>query len=296
MVNVMQKNPTTGDDISLLGVLRRGTLIYYMGSVVFGAGIALLTVGSAFVVLFQIHYGSEPEKILLSVIFIGVGIALLLTGINMMIRQAKYGRYVVGISTFASLLAVLVFTITYSDSWYYPLVSYVLILYIIGFLVLLGNVFTTVIISKIESKSESTVRRDKEIKTYTDEDIDQDIEEATRKSITSAASELKFKIGDTKRVRRGKAFYETRGIIRRIKDDIDEVKSLRKTKNPGGKEKWGSIGIDKASTQLGETLRKKSVKKWRFAVIVEEIEKKFKKFIRSVEHKAKQMIYYYRAK
>ena len=70
---------------------------------------------------------------------------------------------------------------------------------------------------------------------------------------------------------------------------------MRKTKNPGGKEKWGSIGIDKASMQLGETLRKKSVKKWRFAAIAEKIEKRFKKFVRSVKHKAKQMIYYYRA-
>lgn len=58
------------DNTSSPEVLRRGAFVYYVGSVIFVAGIALLAAGTAFIMIFRIHYGSEPEKILLTSVFI----------------------------------------------------------------------------------------------------------------------------------------------------------------------------------------------------------------------------------
>ena len=54
-------------------LLRRGVSIYYIGSMFFVAGIALVALGSAFIMIFQIHYGSETNQILYTAIFLGTG-------------------------------------------------------------------------------------------------------------------------------------------------------------------------------------------------------------------------------
>ncbi len=270
------------DNTSSPGILQRGALIYYVGSVTFAAGIALLAVGTAFITISRIHYGSEPEKIILSVISTGVGTTLILTGINMMMKQTRYGYYIVGASAFISLLALLIFTSNYPHNWFYPLISYVLTLYIAGFLALLGNAFANVILWMIEGKPEAVVGREREIKIYTDEEIERDIEEATRKSIELSASELKFKEPGVEEVKLGKTFRETRGNITKVKDDIGEAKSLRKTINPGERMKSGSVEIESVSRNLGEILRKGAVQKGRFGKIKDEIKDEMKKFYSSI--------------
>lgn len=276
------------NNTSSLGILQRGAFIYYTGSVVFAAGIALLAVGAAFVMIFMIHYGSEPEKILLSVIFTGVGATLILTGINMMMRQTQYGYYIVGVSAFISLFGLFVFTFNYPHNWYYPLISYVLALYVIGFLMLFGNAFANVILWMIEGKPEAMVRGEEGIKVYTDEEIKRDIEEATRESIKVSTSELKFKEPSTGEVRLGKAFRETRGATTKVKDDIEEAKSLIKTIKPGERLKSGSAEVEGISRNLRDILRKGMVEKRRVEEIKDKIideVKKFYSFIRNKRNK-----------
>ncbi len=267
------------DNTSSSGILQRGAFIYYVGSVIFAAGIALLAVGTAFVMIFRIHHGSEPEKIILCLIFTGVGTTLILTGINLMMRQTQYGYYIIGASAFISVLALLIFTSNYPHNWHYPLISYILALYVIGFLMLLGNAFANVILWMIEGKTEAVVGREGEIKLYTDEEIERDIEEATRKSIELSASELKFKEPSAGEVRFGKAFRESRGDTTRVKDDMGEERSLRKTLKPGEKVKSGVAEVDKISVLLGEAMKKRAIEKGRFGKIKEEIEESFKKLI-----------------
>lgn len=238
------------------GLLRRGASIYYVGSLFFVIGIAFLAIGSALVMIFQIHYGSEPEEILYTVVFIGTGIALTLLGINMMMKQTKKGYYLVGVSTFMSSFALFIFTSNYFYNWYYPLISYVFALYVIGFLLLLGNTFANVVLWVIENGSMMTEER--VAKTYTDEEIQRDIEEATRKSIEVAASELQIEVSDIENVTLGGS--APAGHITRVKDDIDETKSLRQTISPGTVDKWGSIGIEKASVQLAEIMKEQTSK------------------------------------
>jgi len=241
-------------------ILKHGALIYYVGSAIFASGIALLAVGVAFVMMQEIHYKSEPEEILLSSIFIGVGATMILAGINMMMKQTRYGYYIVGASTFASLFALLVFTYNYPQKWYYPLINYVLALYIVGFLVLVGNAFANVVLWMIEGEPEAVVRKEGG-RIYTDEEIERDIEDATRKSIELSASELTFKEPRAEDVRYGRVFRETRGTTTRIKDNLDEVTSLVKTINPGERIKSGSAEIESASKNLVDILRVGSVKK-----------------------------------
>ncbi len=266
------------DNTSSPGVLHRGAFVYYVGSVIFVVGIALLAAGAAFVMILRIHYGSEPTKILLTLISMGVGATLILTGINMMMRQARYGYCVVGVSAIISLLALYIFTSNYPHNWYYPIISYVLALYITGFLMLVGNAFANTILWMIAGKSEAVVRGEgEEMKIYTDEEIERDIEEATRKSIELSASELKFKELSVGEVRFGKAFRETRGNTTRVKDDIGEAKSLRKAINPGERMRFGSVEVESISGNLGEILRKGAVEKGRFGEIKDKIKGKVKK-------------------
>ncbi|CAD6495117.1 MAG: hypothetical protein EMLJLAPB_01209 [Candidatus Argoarchaeum ethanivorans] len=241
-------------------ILKRGALIYYAGSAIFASGIALLALGVAFIMMQKIHYGSEPGEIFLSSIFIGVGATMILTGMNMMMRQTRYGHYLVGASTFASLFALLVFTYNYPQKWYYPLINYVLALYVVGLLVLVGNAFANVVLWMIEGEPGVAVRKE-ELRIYTDEEIERDIEDATRKSIELSASELTFKEPYAEDVKYGRIFRETRGTTTRIKDNLDEVTSLVKTVNPGGRIKSGSAEIESASKNLVDILRVGSVKK-----------------------------------
>ena len=102
----MHEDSLTEGTESSNGVLRRGLSIYYIGSMFFIVGISLVALGSAFVMIFQIHYGSESDKILYTALFLGTGITLVLMGINLMIKQTKRGYCVVGMSAFISSFAI----------------------------------------------------------------------------------------------------------------------------------------------------------------------------------------------
>ena len=146
----------------------------------------------------------------------------------------------------------------YENNWYYPLVSYVFGLYVAGFLLLLGNTFAGAIMWIIGSKpgfSLGTVKDETPVHLYTDDEIQRDIEEATRKSAEAAVAELQF--NDVQELPSdiiGVHISETPKNITRVKDKITEVTSLGQALSPGMTEKWGSVGIDKASDALAKTL------------------------------------------
>ena len=244
-----------------LGILRRGTSVYYAGSVIFAAGIVLLIVGAAFIMMSQLHYGSEPGKIILSVIFMGGGASLVLTGINLMMKQTRYGYHITGLGIFLAIVALAIFTSIYPQGWFYPTVSYVLAMYVIGILALLGNGFANVVLWIISSKSETTTKSAQENYTvHNDESIKRDLEEAVQSSIQQSSSELKFKDQNVGNVRLGKAFRESRGKTTRVKDDINEADKLKRTTS-GDKVKSGSAEVEKISTQLREAMENQTTEK-----------------------------------
>ena len=202
----------------------RGIPLYYVGSMVFAAGIALIVLGSVLIMIFQLHYGSEPEKILYTVVSIGVGIPLILIGINLMMKERMRGYLVITASALISSVAIYLFSTNYLTNWYYPLISYILGLYVVGFLILMGNAFANVIIWIIEQRLEPSRKEEEKSRLYTDEEIQRDIEEATRKSIEAAASELQFEIEKMPEAKRfDREVMGARGHITRVRDDIDEA-------------------------------------------------------------------------
>lgn len=262
------------------GILRRREFIYYLGALIFGSGIALLFIGTALVMIFTVHSRSDPEEIMLTTILVASGIALILIGINTMMRQTKYGKYIMIVSSLLSLIAVLSFVVSYyKNYWYYPLISYVIAFYVIGFALLLGNAFANITVWTIRGKPEITPSGGNTGKIYTDEEIERDIDEATRKSMELVASELQFEIDDSdlKNIKVGEAFYESRGMVTRVKDDIDESLTLKHTISPSDTEKWGSIGLNKAAMQLSKTLEEPTSEKKRFIDFKERIGKRWRK-------------------
>jgi len=276
------------DEASPSGLIHRGVLSYYLGSVLFMAGIVLLAIGVSFIMIFKIHYTSLPEEILLTAVFMGVGITLILTGINLMMRQTKYGYCIVGGSAFMSLSALSLFVYAYPYKWYYPLISYVFSLFVAGFLVLMGNAFANVTLKMIGNRLESVVDKEEkmEVKLYTDEEIERDIEEATRKSVEAAVNKLDFTLSDAKDLTLGASCTQERGNIVRVKDDIDEARILKITRNPSETDKWGSIGIDKVSMQLSSALENQpTIEKDRLVEITKDFERKIKGIFDMVKSK-----------
>lgn len=263
----MHKDYSLDEDSSSSSKLSsRGVSIYYLGSTIFVAGIALMILGVVLVFLFQIHYGSQPEEIMYTIISIASGIILILIGISLMMRQTRKGYVIVVVSVICSLLSMFLFITNYLQNWYYPLVSYVFGLYVIGFLALLGNAFASVIVWIIGNGPSYNVEEKERSPLYTDEEIQRDIEEATKKSLETAVAELQFELGGiSDDLVVGKNAPKIPGTIIRVKDDIDEVLSLRQTLAPGTTEKWGSVGIDKASLQLVKTISQEKKKESIFA-------------------------------
>ena len=232
-------------------------LTYYLGSAFFAIGIAILAVGVGCIIYFNLHYKSLPIEILITTLFLGISIIMILLGINLMMRQSRYGHLIIAISTLMSFVSLLIFGLYYPDGWYYPLISYVLLSYILGFLLLIGNAFGNVILAIISNSTEPFIEKvlnKQEAKTYSDEEIDRDIEEAVKRSMEIAVSDLKFKDDDLKDIKLGKAFRKNPGVVTRVKDDIGEVMALKVAINPEEKEELGSKEIDDISSQLDKIM------------------------------------------
>ncbi len=293
----MQNDYVPEDDVSSTKLSSRGTSIYYLGSIVFLVGIILVVLGSALVVYFQIHYGSEPWKIFYTILSIATGLIFILIGINLMIKQLKKGYAIIISSAILATLAIYLFYMNYFDNFYYPLVGYIFGLYIIAFLLLLGNAFASVIVWIIGNKPEYVVKKDHKepSRLYTDEEIQRDIEEATNRVVESAINELQFEIEERPSdVLLSKSISKIPGNVIRVKDDISEVVSLKQTLAPGSTEKWGSVGIEKASMQLAKALTVENKKEKKFGGFKFRLfgknkkkEKKHKK-IKKVEKKSKK--------
>ena len=250
----------------------RGASIYYLGSIVFVSGILLVILGSALAMIHELRYASERVEILYDILSISIGIIMILIGINLMIRQTKKGYLFIIASIVVSSLAIYLFYTNYLSNFYYPLISYIFGLYVIGFLLLIGNSFASVIVWIIGNRSaDRTILKEKK-HIYTDEEIQRDIEEATKKSIETAVEQLQFDLVDLpKDIIAGKTVPKSPGTVIRIKDDMKEVLNLSHALGPAATEKFGSHGIDKASLQLAKTISKENQKKGIFEKFKEKI-------------------------
>ena len=102
------------------------------GSIVTMFGVAFCIGGiiSAFIIHPAIHAASVVIAIT------GMGFLAMFTGINI---KSMYSNLFVELGFVLALIAVILFYIHYPMNWYYPLVSYVVLLYAVGILILIGN-------------------------------------------------------------------------------------------------------------------------------------------------------------
>lgn len=236
------------------GITRRGESIFYIGTLFFIAGIILLILGSVSVIFFQVHYETESEIVLSIVSFIGVGLLFVALGINCMIHQWKHGTRVSILGLLFIMGSLALFLMNYQNNWYYPTISYILILYILGLILLMGNAFGNVTLLLVSSPKEQSFGPVKETKfEYTEEEIEKDIDDAVKKSLLKAADEIQFDLVDTRKLKVGNADFGSESVVK-VKDDMKESYTLNMTIHPEERENWGAPGIDKISSQLADAL------------------------------------------
>ncbi|MFO8077396.1 MAG: hypothetical protein R6U21_01955 [Thermoplasmatota archaeon] len=244
---------------------RRGETIYYFGTLFFVAGIILLAYASISIMFFQIHYESEATLIADTVMYMGTGLFFVAFGINLMLNQSKRGYIIFGVGSLLSIFAIIYFYFNYETNWFYPIISYVLLSYLLGFLLLMGNAFghvTLWILQKNQEAVSEGLLSKAQAYYHTDEEIQRDIDNAMKQSLHKAAENLQFDLSD-KPAFKVSAHASNEDVVRR-KDTMNESMVLQQTLNPGTKEKWGATGVDKASMLLADTLKTKPAQKTGF--------------------------------
>lgn len=253
------------DDDSLS---RRGEAIYYFGTLFFVGGIILIGFASASIMFFQIHYESEARLITDTVTYMGVGLLNVSLGINLMLRQSKKGYLIFSTGSMFAIIAIVSFYFNYETNWFYPTISYILLSYLLGFLLLMGNAFGQVTLWILRKNQEPTQPIPSKVKpNYTDEEIERDIDEAIKKSMKQAADELQFNL-DVKPSFKVSTATGSETVVKR-KDAMKESNALQQTLHPGSTEEWGGAGVDKASMLLSETLKSESSQKKGFFDIIQ---------------------------
>lgn len=128
---------------------------YYGASLIFAIGIGLLILGLSLVIVFQLHYGSEPYKVEITFTLIGIAIPIIIHGINVMLGFQKYYKVITIVGFALALSAVAWFDLLYPKEWYYPNVTYVAILYAIGLIMLFSSSFAEAVVRIIESSAKT---------------------------------------------------------------------------------------------------------------------------------------------
>jgi len=125
---------------------------HYKASFIFAVGLALIILGLCMVIIFQLHYGSEPYKVKITFLTIGISIPLLIYGINMMLGYGKHLRILTFSGFLLCVIALIAFLILYPENWFYPNVTYTITIYALGLIILFSSSFAEVITKLIESR------------------------------------------------------------------------------------------------------------------------------------------------
>jgi hypothetical protein len=189
---------------------------YFTSSLVFASGIGLIALGLVLILVFQLHYGSEPLRVEIVFTLIGLGVPIALQGMTLMLGYRKYSR-ITGIIGFAlCLIALVLFVVLYPKDWYYPNVSFVATTYALGLIMVLGGLFAEIVQNIIERRQVEKPKwqavEEPEIK-----------DEKFLEPVKVPELEFELSIKDVKEdVKFGRALESGRvGKIVKVKDDIN---------------------------------------------------------------------------
>lgn len=130
----------------------------HIGIIAFALGFCLCFASILYAVIYKIslHDLQNIEEIVYVTIATGIGIWLIFVGTNMTLRNEKAYRWLFLLGSVLSFMAIIIFNMHYPDNWYYPLISYVILLYTTGIGILAGNIFINSTV-RMRKPDESTV-------------------------------------------------------------------------------------------------------------------------------------------
>ncbi|HIP63128.1 MAG TPA: hypothetical protein EYH04_03315 [Archaeoglobus profundus] len=130
---------------------------HYKASFIFAVGLGLIILGLCMIVIFQLHYGSDPYKVKITFLIIGISIPIILHGINMMLGYGQHLRILTISGFLLCIIAIIAFLILYPENWFYPNVTYTITIYALGLIILFSSSFAEAITKFIESRKSKGV-------------------------------------------------------------------------------------------------------------------------------------------
>ncbi|WP_156164027.1 hypothetical protein [Methanosarcina sp. 1.H.T.1A.1] len=247
----------------------KSKLNHYSASMTLLSGFLLALAGIVYALSVHLTRKSDPGEIAITYGFIGFGLPLILTGINLMIKYPKeYHRYVVGTGLALSWIGAGAFLTLYPrgyPAWGYPNVTYVAIAYASGICLLAGNAFANTVLNQIEERARQLFETEAEkTKGYGEDEIEKEVQKTLERSLSEKDGFSTFNLGlkDSEYdFILGKALTDSEEKRVVIKDDISEVESLKLAST--GKLEVFDDGLDSASLLLARAISPDSKNKKR---------------------------------
>ncbi|WP_440947082.1 DUF7139 domain-containing protein [Methanosarcina sp. T3] len=237
-------------------VSMKSKISHYFASMALLSGFLLALTGIVYALSVHLTRKSDPGEIAITYGFIGFGLSLILTGINLMIKQPKeYHLHIVGTGLILNCIGVMAFLALYPQGypvWGYPNVTYVAAIYAAGVCLLAGNAFANTVLNQIEERARqlSEVESEK-IKSHSEEEIEKEVQKTLERSLTQkdGFSRFNMELRDSEYdFILGKGLTESQEKKVTIQDEILEVENLKFTST--GKLEVLDDGLDSASLLL----------------------------------------------
>lgn len=233
----------------------KSKISHYFASMALLSGFLLALTGIVYALSVNLTRRSDPGEIAITYGFIGFGLALILTGINLMVKNPKeYHLHIVGTGLALNCIGIVAFLALYPQGypvWVYPNVTYVAVVYAAGVCLLAGNAFANTVLTQIEERARQISEIESEkIKSHSEDEIEREVRKTLENSLTGKDGFSKFNLAlkDTEYdFILGKGLQESEKKIT-VQDDIPEVESLRFAST--GKLEALDDGLDSASLLL----------------------------------------------
>jgi hypothetical protein len=233
----------------------KSKLSQYFASMALLSGFLLALTGIVYALSVNLTRMSDPGEIAITYGFIGFGLALILTGINLMVKNPReYHLHIVGAGLALNCTGIVAFLALYPQGypvWVYPNVTFVAVVYAAGACLLAGNAFANTVLTQIEERARQISEIESEkIKSHSEDEIEREVQRTLENSLTGKDGFSKFNLAlkDTEYdFILGKGLQESEKKII-VQDDIPEVENLRFAST--GKLEAFDDGLDSASLLL----------------------------------------------
>jgi hypothetical protein len=234
----------------------KSKISHYFASMALLSGFLLALTGIVYALSVHLTRISDPGEIAITYGFIGFGLSLILTGINLMIKHPKeYHPHIVGTGLVLNCIGIGAFLALYPQGypvWVYPNVTYVAAVYAAGICLLAGNAFANTVLNQIEERARQLSEIESEkIKSHSEDEIEKEVQRTLERSLTDKDGFSKFnmELKDAEYdfiLGKGLTESEEKKVV--IQDEITEVEILKFAST--GKLEVLDDGLDSASLLL----------------------------------------------